>query len=653
MQCNNAHLFYYVMNDDVLYKFTPLVHPTFNILVRCTQYSTQCGLCIKSVLGQSYSNINIIIGYTDDQCLEYLREYQDRKNITVQESTESNILQDMMNHVKTGWIIILDDFSTLENDMVLNTIRHEISTNNDVLFWKVKTGRRLIFPRDIHHIERRSVSMSGFCFHAKHKHFGTGVDTIHEGYEYISQLLSNATCYRSFIDKVLVSHHSYGKREESREFSDYIVSQNIQQIYISDGLEHTKERLLNKYNLRDYWNKTEPCIFFGVYNNRDIQHIRRHEGEVHIMPGGPEVGRIASDHQGPAYDHQGPAYDRQGPAYDRQGPAYDRQGHIYVSISDDIDSRFAKHDIPSVRVNFSLVDTELFTPTYNKGSKIIIYDGIDENDKNVNIYGKMYYDEVMKRMPEYDYIFTSRLQAPYEMMPAIYANCSLGVRLTSQDGNANMVQELEAMNIPVVHNHSDYGLKWKTVEDVMKHIADNTVHPRIIPITHKIDVVDIVHDNFEHFNRFLERFKNILFICEGRNDFCNIMQKYYNKKGHATFSFHFPGEKMDDAIYEDIDKLDDSIYEDTDKITSIDFKPNCIIFLSQFPYDVNKHFQCPTIYLWGGTISNIEDSAIRQMKYSTYTFVNSKKEQDMLLHEYGVHTYLFFSKLMVSNAITL
>ena len=44
------------------------------------------------------------------------------------------------------------------------------------------------------------------------------------------------------------------------------------------------------------------------------------------------------------------------------------------------------------------------------------------------------------------------------------------LRLTSNDGNANSVQECQAMKIPVIHNQSDYGLKWKTVDDIIQHI---------------------------------------------------------------------------------------------------------------------------------------------------------------------------------------
>ena len=47
------------------------------------------------------------------------------------------------------------------------------------------------------------------------------------------------------------------------------------------------------------------------------------------------------------------------------------------------------------------------------------------------------------------------------------------LRLTSHDGNANSVQECEAMNIPVIHNQSDYGLKWKNVKDIINHINKN------------------------------------------------------------------------------------------------------------------------------------------------------------------------------------
>jgi len=55
-------------------------------------------------------------------------------------------------------------------------------------------------------------------------------------------------------------------------------------------------------------------------------------------------------------------------------------------------------------------------------------------------------------------------------MPNIYKQCFIMLRLTSHDGNANSVQECEAMNIPVIHNQSDYGLKWESVDDIINYI---------------------------------------------------------------------------------------------------------------------------------------------------------------------------------------
>ena len=67
-------------------------------------------------------------------------------------------------------------------------------------------------------------------------------------------------------------------------------------------------------------------------------------------------------------------------------------------------------------------------------------------------------------------MLSNTLNAKYEEMPSIYKKCFIMLRLTENDGNANSVQECEAMNIPVVHNQSDYGLKWKTIDDVINHI---------------------------------------------------------------------------------------------------------------------------------------------------------------------------------------
>jgi hypothetical protein len=139
--------------------------------------------------------------------------------------------------------------------------------------------------------------------------------------------------------------------------------------------------------------------------------------------------------------------------------------------------------------SFNLVDKELFTKKYspslkvqdlslskNKYVYIYIYNGRLPGKEE--IYGKHVYEEVIRKLAivrpniNFRYIYSSVDIFPHNEMPEIYRKCCIMLRLTKQDGNANSVQECEAMNIPVVHNLSDYGLKWNTSDDVVKHICN-------------------------------------------------------------------------------------------------------------------------------------------------------------------------------------
>ena len=55
-------------------------------------------------------------------------------------------------------------------------------------------------------------------------------------------------------------------------------------------------------------------------------------------------------------------------------------------------------------------------------------------------------------------------------------NDFIGLRLTDMDGNANTVQEFECQNIPIIHNLSDYGIKWNNKDDIIDTIRINHLH---------------------------------------------------------------------------------------------------------------------------------------------------------------------------------
>lgn len=219
------------------------------------------------------------------------------------------------------------------------------------------------------------------------------------------------------------------------------------QFYISDCLKQFEVRFKKKFNLNNYNNINETSIFFGVYNINDIYKIKQHKSHKYIIFGGSDVD------------------------YNKSINILKKLNNItFLSISHDIENRLNSKNINNIYINFSLLDNNLFKPIQKEelGKCIFIYNGYYKNlEKN---YGKEYYEEVMKKLPNYEYILSNTLNEPYENMPNIYKKCFIILRLTSNDGNANTIQEAEALGIPAVHNQSEYGLKWKIIDDIINYI---------------------------------------------------------------------------------------------------------------------------------------------------------------------------------------
>ena len=428
--------------------------PPINILIRNTYRPSAFSKCIESILIQTYTNYKIIMCYDDDRCLEYLTPYMTHSKIEIfkvnRESEERYFYNLYCNYlldkVNTGWIIFLDDDKKFTRADTLDIIYQNIKTEEDIILWKVKLGQYIIFP-NIHDIKFGEIDSTSFCFHSKFKDKSRWIAKQGSDFHYITNILNNTSLKRQFIPMILtqsVLENSFGQKgiKEEYKFKEFIDQFNIKQIYISNSLVHLKTRLLQRYKLQNYHNTREPSIFFGIYTNDDLNSIKHHNHSAYLMPGGSEVSNSQ----------------------------YFKE-YQFLAISKDIKTRLIQFNIFPTFIQLNLVDRSLFKPVQNLGTKIFIYDGIRKKSDNAYIYGKPFYDKVIEKLPQYEYIFSSDLNAPYEKMPEIYAQCFIGLRLTPHDGNANMVQEMEAMNIPVVHNQSEYGLKWENVEDVVGHIT--------------------------------------------------------------------------------------------------------------------------------------------------------------------------------------
>jgi hypothetical protein len=230
---------------------------------------------------------------------------------------------------------------------------------------------------------------------------------------------------------------------------DEFIKRITDNLYVSEALIHFKERLQLFYCKNDY-RGDDICLFFGMYSGKDINILKRHRGYKLLIWGGTDCN----------WNYRNRVKNLE---------VIKKIPDLYhIAISKDIKERLHLKNIESILFELNLVDKELFKPVSKKGNYIFIYNGFTKG--NEDIYGKIIYKEVVKKLPEFHFIYSNELNLPYKEMPKIYAKCFIGLRLTEHDGNANMVQEMKAMNIPVVHNLSDYGLKWESVEDIVGYI---------------------------------------------------------------------------------------------------------------------------------------------------------------------------------------
>ena len=219
-------------------------------------------------------------------------------------------------------------------------------------------------------------------------------------------------------------------------------------LYVSEALNHFKERFQKCYCKKKY--QDGICLFFGMYSGKDIKTLKNHKGYKFLIWGGTDCNWNYKDRV-------------------NNFDVINKIPDLYhIAISKDIHARLLLKNVESIFLDMNLIDKELFRPVSKKGESIFIYNGFTKG--NEYIYGEKIYIEVVKILPMFKFIYSNELNLPYEEMPKIYRKCFIGLRLTEHDGNANMVQEMKAMNIPVVHNLSDYGLKWNGVDDIIEYI---------------------------------------------------------------------------------------------------------------------------------------------------------------------------------------
>ena len=340
---------------------------------------------------------------------------------------------------------------------------------------------------------------------------------------------------------------------------------NINQAKVSKSLHLFKDRFMKNFNLIENNDNFTPCLFFGIYREEDLKYLKNHKGNKYIIWGGTDINVKLPNH------------------YEIIKEVLKLNIIKHFAISKDIQNRLEKLNVKSTLVYFDLVDENLFKPVKKYGDNIYIYNGFKKGRED--IYGKKIYEEVVKIFPEFNCIYSNDLNLPYEEMPDVYRKCFVGLRLTEEDGNANTVQELVKMNIPVIHNgDNNHAKKWRNIDDVE---------------------LEIRYANINKFNHNISEFRNILFIC---SDFPNHggaatntskLINYYKSLGKNVYGiFHtneeYFGEVNDDYI-KIISKSDLKSF-----LHNLDFKPDLIILRNYLTFDIKSLFKCKVYFLIPG-----------------------------------------------------
>ncbi len=193
--------------------------PTVNILIRTHNRPNYFSDCYKSIVRQTYPNINIITGYYSESADKYLIPYKVRPLKYDEFTGEIPLKEDSVNYgapfghnsymnnfkseIKDGYVIWLDDDDAFNDNTAVAQIVSKIKSENDLVLWRTKVGDRLI-PSAKNFRSKpvvRDIAGTTFCCHSKHFNQHNFEPYRRADFRLISELYKKLT--PKYIDKIL------------------------------------------------------------------------------------------------------------------------------------------------------------------------------------------------------------------------------------------------------------------------------------------------------------------------------------------------------------------------------------------------------------------------------------------------------------------
>ena len=247
------------------------------------------------------------------------------------------------------------------------------------------------------------------------------------------------------------------------ELDRLFLDEGFSNFYVSNDLIHMRTKMKLSYGLNHYNSGEDKMLIFGLYNNLDLEILRRNENSG-ILWGGSDI-MLDKNVRSQVIEI---VKERNSKNFAMSRIIYDKLLNLGVKNVKIINVSFCWNDIRY----------RVYNPKNQKKKSIYIYDGMDKSKKKNIIYNQDLVDKVVEKLGNEFKIYRSSDGFRDDVIE-LYKESFVSLRLTEYDGNANSAQECGMLGIPVISNQDmNHCINWVGLEDILfkiRYIFDNNI----------------------------------------------------------------------------------------------------------------------------------------------------------------------------------
>jgi hypothetical protein len=243
-----------------------------NILTRTSSRPSGFKLCYDSIKNQSYKNFEHIVSYEVNDSLNYLKNKDlllikvnkisklDQRNKQGLIHAPYNLYcNELLNRVKDGWIMFLDDDDNLLHNNVFEELVEHIKTIDEdtLIIWKMRYPNGKVIPSKVS-IDNSEILMNDigsccFMFHSKYRNSAKWDEWKGSDFRFLKQL-ETIVPKQKWINKVYIQINNFGdfgnQNDISNNLNPIIYKKNWMWYFIPKY--HTKVLGFKLFDLSSY-----------------------------------------------------------------------------------------------------------------------------------------------------------------------------------------------------------------------------------------------------------------------------------------------------------------------------------------------------------------------------------------------------------------